>query len=276
MKKSPSQSSLSKYLKAYQRNPRSRAFAPLAESYRELGMQREALRVLKQGLSLHPHYVGGLVVLAHIYYDTQKYQHALKVLRPLVVKNPEHYTLQKLYAKSNLQLGLKEEALEVLKNLRFLNPKDQDVIDCLHDLVPLGSEAARLAPQNLKAAPLEEWVQVDFTEKIRANDFDEAQAPIITHTLVDLYQKQGLIHKAIEVLEKMLVIDPSDVSSRDKLEELKRDLSAQRMQRQGVMELWDEKFSPKFRNNPLEKALLDFLHAVKLKQNEKNAYYQRS
>ena len=276
MKKPPSSSALSKHLRAHQRNPASRAFAPLAQSYRELGMHREALRVLKQGLSHHPHYVAGLVVLAHVYYDTQKYRQVLKVLKPLVAKNPDHYTLQKLYAKSNLQLGLKEEALGVLKNLHFLNPKDQDIADCLRQLRSLEPELARMPARNSsKSSSLEEWVQVDFTEKSRANDLDETQAPIITHTLVDLYQKQGLIHKAIEVLEKMLVIDPNDVPSQERLEKLKQDLSIQRAQGQGVMDLWDEKFSPRLCNDSVEKALLDFLHVIKLRQNEKSACYQR-
>lgn len=45
-------------------------------------------------------------------------------------------------------------------------------------------------------------------------------APIITHTLVDLYIGQGHIEKALELLEKILILNPNDQKTHDKIIEI--------------------------------------------------------
>lgn len=269
-------------MQIYEKNPRSKAFVPLAESYRRLGMYREALEVLKKGLTLYPRDDSAQVVLAHIYYDTQKYQQALEVLRPLASKSLEKYSLQRLYAHTNLKLGFKSEALGVFKMLLTLRPRDQEVMGIIGQL-----EAEVLQQQSSKelnqeqAMSIEGWVQVDFVRKaqmsVSVHEDQEVvpslqDGPIVTHTLVDLYEKQGLAHRAIEVLEKMLVLNPDDMSLQKKLGELKR-----KEERQGdLMDLWEEKFSePKkarvMGKAKLQEALSAFLGAVRYKSEERNS-----
>ena len=43
-----------KYQADYEKNPRSRVFAPLAETYRKLGMTDKAMEILSQGIRFHP------------------------------------------------------------------------------------------------------------------------------------------------------------------------------------------------------------------------------
>ena len=52
------------YLKKYQEDPSSRVFAPLAESYRKAGLADEAIEIAREGLRVHPNFVGGRVALA--------------------------------------------------------------------------------------------------------------------------------------------------------------------------------------------------------------------
>ena len=53
------------------------------------------------------------------------------------------------------------------------------------------------------------------------DDFAIESDPIITHTLVDLYCKQGHYQKAIEILESILELHPKDRATKKKLKELK-------------------------------------------------------
>ncbi len=118
---------LSKYSRLYEKNPRSRVFAPLAESYRKLGMVEEALTVLKEGIKRHPTYVMGYTVLAHCHYDLQNFELAYNTIRPFVSDNLENISLQKLFAKICVNLGYLEEALQTFKYLLLINPKDEYV-----------------------------------------------------------------------------------------------------------------------------------------------------
>ena len=253
---------LSDHLLRYEKAPDSLAFAPLAESYRRLGMYPEALKVLKKGLSLHSRYLPAQVVLAHVYYDTECYEEALALLRPLAAKNLENYTLQRLYADSCLQLGLRGAALEALRGLLFLSPRDRGVaqsIARLEQSLPPSLRGAREGSGEGDSAPLEGWVQVDFRSPPASIALPEGggvtstaqgsgpalpEGPLATHTLVDLYESQGLAHRAAQVLEKMVRDNPGEASSVERLHGLRRDLSRQDIGHEELMGVWAEKFCP--------------------------------
>lgn len=120
----PQSALLSKYLSMYRRQPGSRVFAPLAESYRKLGMLEEAFKVLKEGIKRHPSYVLGYLVLAQCYYDQKKVDLTYQTLHPLVENNRDNLSLQKLFGQVCMDLGLYDEALDTYKFLLFINPKD--------------------------------------------------------------------------------------------------------------------------------------------------------
>ncbi len=283
---------LAKYFNMYKKNPRSRVFAPLAESFRKLGMLEDAYKILKQGIRVHPNYVLGYIVLAHCYYDEQKYELTYNTLRPIVNQNADNISLQKIFAQSCIHLGNLEEALETFKYLLFINPKDKyfaEQVKKLEDDLLVGHKKLSL-DQLIKAPDMpatvqqnmtldEDWVQVNFSkpkheqsqpsideiknddldgsdqwvmkksnlqdhpllkeEKIPsrsledefyADEFEEegeideinaasisTDTPIVSHTLIDLYCAQGYFNKAIELLEKILELNPKDILSKEKL-----------------------------------------------------------
>lgn len=281
----------------YEKKPRSRVFAPLAETYRKLGMLDEAFKILNKGIKYHPSYTLGYIVLGQCYFDTQNYEMAYSAIRPFISQNLENITLQKLFAKTCINLGYLEEALQTFKYLLLINPKDTyvaDQIKLLEDdlLVDKEEEEDLETHNNQSSFDEDEWVQVDFNralekqendldsseknendlslwnveknnspldifkEEIKSSnlkvnehnldddyyheDFDneskevigpeenteEAQVeqvsdgPIITHTLVDLYIKQGHLAKAASILEEILELHPTDKATREKLDEL--------------------------------------------------------
>ena len=161
---------LSKYSHMYEKNPRSRVFAPLAETYRKLGMLDEAMQILKERIRNHPSYTLGYIVLAHCYFDIQYFELAYNTIRPFVAKNLENITMQKLFAKTCINLGHLEEALQTFKQLLLLNPKDGYVADQVKiledDLLVDQEDEESFSDQPMIPNDFSEddWVQVNFNE----------------------------------------------------------------------------------------------------------------
>lgn len=286
-KTTPKKSSLlAKYTLQYQKKPKSRVFAPLAETYRKLGMYNESLKILRQGMKYHPAYTMGYIVLAHVYYDQQNYELAYNTIRPFVTDNLENITLQKLFAKICINLGYLEEALQTFKYLLLINPKDQYVseqVKLLEDDLLVKEEVQEenaFVEKRMNSFDEDEddWVQVDFNKRRRKSDMDDVDQwdmetnkspldkfkedvgvdnlevkeqsldddyyyedydneqdttqeeqvesdPIITHTLVDLYCRQGHFDKALEILESILVLHPEDQATINKIQEIQNNLA---------------------------------------------------
>ncbi len=282
---------LAKYYNLYKKDPRSRVFAPLAESFRKLGMLDDAYKILKEGIRNHPTYVLGHIVLSHCYYDEQKFELTYNTLRPIVNQNADNISLQKIFALSCVHLGNLEEALETFKYLLFMNPRDKffaDQVKRLEDDLQVGhkklnldqliSSPGMVSPPQTQTSFDDDWVQVDFNQPVKdkielktelsdgedqwvmkkagiedhpilkeeqitersleddfyADEFEEegdideinagsisSDSPIVSHTLIDLYCAQHYYDKAIELLEKILELNPDDVHSKNKLQTVK-------------------------------------------------------
>ncbi|MCK6595432.1 MAG: hypothetical protein L6Q33_09555, partial [Bacteriovoracaceae bacterium] len=65
-------------------------------------------------------------------------------------------------------------------------------------------------------------IKLEKTEQVQqvVGPANKRAAPIITHTLVDLYIGQGHIEKALELLEKILLLNPNDIKTHDKIIEI--------------------------------------------------------
>ncbi|MDO9182038.1 MAG: tetratricopeptide repeat protein [Bacteriovorax sp.] len=302
-----------KYQSDFEKNPNSRVFAPLAETYRKLGMTDKAMEILSHGIRVHPAYLMGYLGLAFCYYDLKQFNLAYSTMKPLVESNRDNLRLLKLFSDVCLELEKKEEALETLKYLLFINPRDKEIAELVlrverevdnkykpqhkpiiipeKDLTSEGLSRTDFSLFNLKklenAKPINEdgfddWKTVDLSleapdenyttstnydqwnvkkgdernnlvketveEKVEENfergyhvhlDLEEDSdpflevalketfkpeiinnSPLVTHTLVDLYCGQGHIEKALEVLEKILLLNPTDQKTIKKIKEI--------------------------------------------------------
>ncbi len=115
------------FLKKFQENPKSRIFAPLAEAYRKAGMVDEAIEIAREGLQVHPHFVGGKVALARALFDKQQYESVVDELAEAVRDVPDNIVAQRLLGDSCIMLGRVAEALDAYKMLLFFSPHDQEV-----------------------------------------------------------------------------------------------------------------------------------------------------
>ena len=122
------------YLKRYQEDPRSRVFAPLAEAYRKAGLVEEAIEIAREGLEIHPTFVGGKVALSRALFDQERYDEVLEVLEPVIRDVPDNLLAQRLVAESNLILKRHPEALNAYKMLLYFNPTDEKTAELVSDL----------------------------------------------------------------------------------------------------------------------------------------------
>jgi tetratricopeptide (TPR) repeat protein len=122
------------YLKKYQDDPQSRVFAPLAEAYRRSGLVDEAIEIAREGLRIHPTFVGGRVALARALFDRQSYDEVIAELEKVVQDVPDNLVAQRLFAESCLMRGRVLEALSSFKMLLFFAPQDAEVVKMVKEL----------------------------------------------------------------------------------------------------------------------------------------------
>ncbi len=122
------------YLKKFQDDPTSRIFAPLAEAYRKAGLLDEAIEIARDGLKVHPNFVGGKVALARALFDKNLYAEVVEELSPVVRDVPDNLVAQKLIAESFLMLGRTMDALTSYKMLLFFSPEDRDAARIVSEL----------------------------------------------------------------------------------------------------------------------------------------------
>jgi tetratricopeptide (TPR) repeat protein len=163
---------LAKYLAKFQENPRSKVFAPLAETYRKLGMLEDAFAVLKRGIKYNPDYTLGYVVLGNCFFDNGEFETSYNTLRPHIKKNRDNITLQKLFARTCINLGQLDEALETYKYLLLMNPKDSDVaeqVKVLEDDLTVRESSMHVQESPVKGESYDDdsWVEVNFDQYIK-------------------------------------------------------------------------------------------------------------
>jgi tetratricopeptide (TPR) repeat protein len=136
------------YLKRYQEDPSSRVFAPLAEAYRKAGLFDEAIEICKDGLRIHPHFIGGRVALARAFFDKRYYEEVVKELEPVVMDAPDNLIAQRLLADSYLILGRIAQALTSYKVLLYFTPQDDDLGKMVKEIEMRAYEDGALVVQN--------------------------------------------------------------------------------------------------------------------------------
>lgn len=150
------------YLKKYQDDPTSRVFAPLAEAYRKAGLVNEAIEIAREGLQVHPHFVGGRVALARALFDNKKYDEVVQELSAVVQDAPDNLVAQRLLAESCLILGRVTEALGAYKMLLFFAPHDPETAQIVQELEAQAYDQGAMV---LRSDPAKPEPLPDFSEQ---------------------------------------------------------------------------------------------------------------
>ena len=129
-----------KYQAEYKKDPKSKVFAPLANTYRKMGLLNQALQIAKDGLIFHKMFASGKIVLGQIYLDMGNLEKALTELSAAVEIQPENILGQKLLASCFLKTKQTKRALNAYKMVLFLRPTDKDALHRIKKLESLTAE----------------------------------------------------------------------------------------------------------------------------------------
>ncbi len=177
------------YLKKYQEDPNSRVFAPLAEAYRKANRVDEAIEIAREGLRIHPGFVGGRVALARALFDKKLYDEVIAELKAVVQDVPDNLVAQRLLAESYLIQGHVAEALAAFKMLLYFAPQDAETARIVQELEAEAYESGALVLRN---DPKPEPV-AQFDIKSAQNAFDD-----------DLAVRKARWIRKVELLQSLL------------------------------------------------------------------------
>lgn len=107
------------------REPAAKVFAPLAESYRKMGLLQQALEICEKGVKYNPEYPSGLVALGKILFELKRYDEASRTFKKAITLKPDNILAHKLNALSLIKLNQYSEALKSYKYVLFLSPEDE-------------------------------------------------------------------------------------------------------------------------------------------------------
>ncbi|MFG1494074.1 tetratricopeptide repeat protein [Halobacteriovorax sp. ZH4_bin.1] len=221
---------ISKYKSQLEKDPRSKVFAPLAEIYRKVGMNDDALALLKRGLIHHPNFSAAIIIYGQLLLEKDEVEEAYTILKPQLSINGDNIKFLKLFAQSCFKQNLILEALNTYKRVLFISPKDMEATEFIVKYDNFDSvEDEDLTQKTFDISNLddeiESWSTLSLVPQIKEEPVVEEKSndepgQIFSHTLVDLYLKQGAKQKAIEVLNSALVENPDDKRIQDRLREL--------------------------------------------------------
>ncbi len=159
------------------KDPRSMAFAPLAEAYRKGGRLDEAIAAAEAGLKIHPGYMGGLVVLGRALFEKGQVDRSYEVLEKVARENPDNYMAAKTVAKILALRGQVLPAREAFLRVKTLMPGDPEVEAELARLEPMAAaEDAKLRAVEEGARRRAEEERLRREEEARAKEEAERAA----------------------------------------------------------------------------------------------------
>lgn len=185
--------------------PSARFFAPLAEAYRLQGRLEDAIRVAETGLLSNPDHIAIRLVLARALTDCCRDEEARKAYDEVARLDPDN-------AEARAFTGLIEAPGAQGEGDRGDASSDELT---LKEPISLSAELAHLS---------ELFSERRCCPEPLAQDPDE----IATLTLAEIYARQGLPDKAVEVCERILARDPDDEEAARRLGEYRNELASAR------------------------------------------------
>lgn len=119
------QQNIEHFKKMLEDDPSSKAFAPLAEGYRKLGMLEKALQIALDGVSINPNFNSGKVALAKVLIDLKRLPSAEDLLKEVCSKDFDNLLAHRLLGEVYINSGRLELALNSFKAALLANPMDK-------------------------------------------------------------------------------------------------------------------------------------------------------
>ncbi len=196
------QQKIEQYRAMLQKDPRSKAFVPLAEIYRKMSLLDDALEVAEQGVQHLPGYSLGFVVLARIQAQRGLLEESIGTFEQALELDGDNVDALKGLAKIQIARDNNRRARDLLVRVLSLRPEDKASRQMLDILGP----------------PPETPEYHDEQKSAEDVDF------ITTATIADIYIKQGYPRRALQVFSELLASNPSSEPFRKRVKELELQL----------------------------------------------------
>lgn len=182
-------------------------FTELSEVYRQLGMLEEAANVATQGLSFNPNSIPGLVSLGRVTAQQGNVAGALDAFERAEALDGTALIVLTGLARVLMMQGNKERAREIAQRAVQVNPNDPTAKKIL---VGLGAPVVE-SPATTESVE---------TSSVIPASAQAGMEPIATQTIAELYERQGLIDRALKVYKDLAQSDPANAALKQKIAEL--------------------------------------------------------
>ncbi|MFO7982074.1 MAG: tetratricopeptide repeat protein [Desulfuromonadales bacterium] len=206
---------VAEYVEALTREPASRCFVPLSEIYRQAGMFEAAQSTLLKGIKQNPDYAPGYIALGRTLAARDMPGKAEKAFRKALQIAPGNLPALKALLRILWDNGNVVDARKTAEALYQAKPGDEDAEKIL---------------QRIAERHEQESFSGEADEQVAASEKSEGEEPIKTATLAEIYVRQGLFEKALNVYRQVLGRDPKNQEVRRKALAVKKRLEEQRAQ----------------------------------------------
>ncbi len=204
------------YLQIVTKDPSSTAFVPLAEAYRQIGLLDDALEAARLGTVMLPHFSPGFSTMGRILGQMGRLDESMSAYaRALSIDRQSQSALVGL-SRLHLIRGERDQARKILQQAQEFHPEDQKISDML-----IALDLPRPWAEIKQATIVQEQVSSPAT------DTDEPAEPIATATLAEIYVKQGLLEKALDVYRGILAQSPDNESAHKRITQIQELLAGE-------------------------------------------------
>ncbi len=202
------------YLQIVSKDPRSTAFVPLAEAYRQIGLMDDALEAARLGTRMLPHFSPGFSTLGRVLGQMGRIDEAMSAYaKALSIDRQSQATLVGL-ARLHMIRSERDQARKILHQAKEFHPDDEKITDMLNAL-----DLPRPWSEIKQGSHTQETVSPDDTTP------EETGEPIPTVTLAEVYVRQGLTNEAVKVYQDILKLNPDNTEARERMMQLREPLS---------------------------------------------------
>ena len=204
-----------------------------------MGLIDDALHTARQGVTIHPGYLGGQRALAMACHAKGLNDECLAALKLVTVGMPEDQQSQKLLGRLSADAGDHDAARQAFRTVLEFVPDD------VESRMQLESLEFAAGPTDTSPSAdeddgeeiiedLEEYEEIDILEEDEPVSESVSQEPpfkaeltaeptrdpLSTATLAEQYVKQGIIEKALEIYRSILADDPANSAVSIRIAEL--------------------------------------------------------
>lgn len=198
------------YLQIFAKDPSSTAFVPLAEAYRQIGLLDDALEAARLGTEMLPHFSPGFSTMGRILGQMGRIDEAMSAYAKALSIDRQSQAALVGVARLHLIRAERDMARKILKQAEEFHPDDEKISDMLNAL-----DLPRPWAQIKQASQVQE--SMPYVEAA----VEKPGEPIPTATLAEIYVKQGLFDKAINIYSDILKQAPGNDAARNRLEQIK-------------------------------------------------------